>query len=56
MFGDEDPITRSQEKVFQTLLPNPTVLQTKGASHFLQETHGPQLSENIIKFLTKKFT
>ena len=26
----------------------------KGVSHFLQETHGPQLSDNIVSFLNKK--
>lgn len=54
MFGDEDPITRSQEKLFKDLLPHAVVLPVKGASHFLQETHGPQLSDNIVNFLSKK--
>jgi len=51
MFGDGDPITRGQDKVFLKLIPHAKHVTIKGASHFLQETHGPELSENIITFL-----
>ena len=56
MFGDEDPITKGQDKVFMKLMPHAKRIVVKGASHFLQETHGPELSENIISFLIKDST
>jgi len=51
MFGDSDPITRSAESIFLNLIPHHKRITVEGASHFLQETHGEILSENIIKFL-----
>ena len=53
MFGDSDPITKGQDKLFAKLMPHAKNVTVKGASHFLQETHGPELSENIISFLSK---
>ena len=51
MFGDSDPITKGQDKKFMQLIPHAKHVTVKGAKHFLQETHGPELSENIIAFL-----
>jgi haloalkane dehalogenase len=56
MFGDQDAITGPQQKLFRDLLPHASYISVKGADHFLQETHGPQLSDNIVKFLTKKLS
>ena len=53
MFGDKDPITKGMDKQFLSLIPHAKHIVVKGASHFLQETHGPELSENIISFLEK---
>jgi haloalkane dehalogenase len=53
MFGDSDPITKGLEKDFMKMMPHAKHVTIKGASHFLQETHGPQLSEKIISFLNK---
>jgi len=54
MFGDKDPITKSSEALFLNLVPHHTRMVVEGAGHFLQETHGEILSENIIQFLNKK--
>ena len=53
MFGDKDPITKGIDKEFIKMMPHAKHVIIKGASHFLQETHGPQLSENIVSFLNK---
>ena len=53
MFGDSDPITKGLDKTFLKMMPHAKHVTIKGASHFLQETHGPELSENIISFLNK---
>ena len=53
MFGDKDPITKGLDKMFLKLIPHAKHVTVKGASHFLQETHGLELSENIISFLVK---
>ncbi len=54
-FGDSDPITRSMEPVFRAQIPGAkdqphTVI--KGAGHFIQETHGPELAAVIAKFIS----
>jgi haloalkane dehalogenase len=51
MFGDKDAITRGQENMFLGLTPHATFIPIKGAGHFLQETHGEELSTNIHKFI-----
>jgi len=51
MFSDSDPITRGVEKLFLDLVPQAVNVVIKGAGHFLQETHGEELSTNILKFL-----
>lgn len=53
MFGDKDPITKGQEEIFMQLMPHAKKITIKGASHFLQETHGQQIAENVIRFLHK---
>jgi len=53
MFGDKDPITKGLDKMFMKLMPHAKHVTVKGASHFLQETHGLELAENIISFLVK---
>merc|ERR1719222_11494 len=52
-FSDSDPISRGQEKVFLSLLPTAKNVVIKGARHFLQETHGVEISNEIIKFLSE---
>lgn len=54
MFGTKDPITRGQDKLFCELMPHAKVVPVEGASHFLQETHGVQLAENIVNFIENK--
>jgi len=51
MFGDSDPVTKGAEAAFLNLIPHHKRIPVKGARHFLQETHGEIVSENIIKFL-----
>ena len=53
MFSDNDPITRGQESLFLNLLPNAKQQIVEGAGHFLQETHGKLLAQNIITFLNE---
>ena len=53
-FSDSDPITRGGEVEFQQRIPgarNRDHLTIQGAGHFLQETHGPQLADAIIRFM-----
>ena len=50
-FYFSDPITKGAEAAFLTLIPHNQRIPVKGAKHFLQETHGKIVSENIIKFL-----
>ncbi|XP_040566168.1 haloalkane dehalogenase [Lepeophtheirus salmonis] len=53
MFGDRDVTCAAYEKLFKNLLKEMTVQRIAGASHYMQETHGPILSENIVSFLKK---
>jgi haloalkane dehalogenase len=56
-FSDSDPITKGQEKMFLSLVPSAKNVVIKGAKHFLQETHGVEISNEILKFLsTEKMT
>jgi haloalkane dehalogenase len=53
-FGDSDPITRSMAPIFRQQIPGAkgqphTVI--KGAGHFIQESHGPELAAVIAKFI-----
>ncbi len=60
-FSDSDPITRGQEKEFQTRIPGakgqPHVI-IKDAGHFLQEDKGEELAEIMVNFIdsTSKFS
>ena len=53
-FSDSDPITRGQEKEFQTRIPGadgqPHVI-IKDAGHFLQEDKGEELAEIMVNFI-----
>ncbi len=49
MWGDCDPVM--DEKFFLDLLPQARFHIARGAGHFLQETHGPELSRKIVQFL-----
>lgn len=51
MFGDSDPITHGLEKDFLQMVPHAQNTIIKGAGHFLQETHGEELSREIVSFL-----
>jgi haloalkane dehalogenase len=55
-FGDHDPITGGGDKRFQKEVPGAqgqphTII--KGAGHFIQETHGPELAHVIVDFISK---
>jgi haloalkane dehalogenase len=55
-FGDHDPITGGGDKRFQKEVPGAqgqphTII--KGAGHFIQESHGPELAQVIIDFIAK---
>jgi haloalkane dehalogenase len=55
-FGDHDPITGGGDKRFQKEVPgaqNQPHTIIKGAGHFLQETHGPELAQVIIDFISR---
>jgi len=51
MFSTGDPVTRGQEKVFLKLIPHAKEKVVEGAGHFLQESHGEELADNILHFL-----
>jgi len=53
-FGDSDPITRGWDKTFSRLIPHAENVVIKGAKHFLQETHGPEISAEIVTFLSQQ--
>jgi haloalkane dehalogenase len=53
-FGDSDPITGGAEKRFQQEVPGCTGqphTTIKGASHFIQDTHGEELAGVIVAFM-----
>jgi len=53
-FSDGDPITAGGDLAFQQRIPgarNQPHVTIRGAGHFLQETHGPELAELMLKFM-----
>ncbi|MFP6584837.1 MAG: haloalkane dehalogenase [Candidatus Hydrogenedentota bacterium] len=53
-FSDGDPITGGGDKKFQDEIPGAKGQKhttIKGAGHFLQETHGPELARVIAQFI-----
>jgi haloalkane dehalogenase len=55
-FGDHDPITGGGQKRFQEAVPGARGLDhpvVKGAGHFIQETHGPELARIIVDLIAK---
>lgn len=55
-FSDGDPITAGVEKQFQRRIPgarNREHVTVRGAGHFLQETHGPELVQIITRFMAE---
>jgi haloalkane dehalogenase len=53
-FGDEDPITRGADKLFQREVPgckDQPHTTIEGAGHFIQETHGEELARVIVEFM-----
>jgi pimeloyl-ACP methyl ester carboxylesterase len=40
--------------LFLNLIPHAKQVVVKGAGHFLQETHGELLAENVIKFIDEE--
>jgi len=55
LFGDQDPVTKGGDKVFQKLVPGTkgqAHTTIEGGGHFIQEDKGPLLAEHIIKFVT----
>ena len=53
MFGDRDPIMSDLGESFSGMLPGARVLRIRGASHFLQETHGEELAKNSVEFMSE---
>ncbi len=54
LFGDNDPVTKGGDKVFQKLVPGAKGQAHKiieGGGHFIQEDQGPLLAEHIISFI-----
>ena len=54
MFGSRDYITGHFSRYFKGVVRHAVEMPIKGASHFLQETHGEILAKNIIEFLKAK--
>jgi haloalkane dehalogenase len=55
-FGDRDPITRGQDKVFQSRVPgakDQPHVTIEGAGHFLQEDKGEELARVILDFIER---
>ncbi len=55
-FGDEDPITRGADKLFQREVPGckgQPHTTIAGAGHFIQETHGEELARVIVAFMAR---
>jgi haloalkane dehalogenase len=53
-FSDGDPITAGGDLTFQQRIPgarNQQHVTIRGAGHFLQETHGPELAELMLRFM-----
>ncbi len=53
-YGDEDPITRGADKLFQREVPGcqgQPHTTIEGAGHFVQETHGEELARVIVQFM-----
>ncbi len=54
-FGDRDPITHGGDRKFQKEVPGTKGqphATLAGASHFIQETHGPELARIMISFIS----
>lgn len=55
-FGDHDPITGGGDTRFQKEVPGAqgqSHTRIKGAGHFIQESHGPELAQVIIDFMAQ---
>jgi len=53
-FGDSDPVTAGGEVALQERIPGAKGVQhvtIRGAGHFLQESHGPQVAREMIAFM-----
>ncbi len=53
-FGDSDPVTGGLYQEFQDRIPGAKLQPhtiVKGAGHFIQETHGPELAQIIVDFI-----
>jgi pimeloyl-ACP methyl ester carboxylesterase len=47
-------MTAGGHKAFKSWTPSAQMMPVKGAGHFLQETHGEEIAENIVNFLKKQ--
>ena len=54
MFSNKDPVTRGIEEHFMKTIPNATKVNIKGGGHMLQESHGEELANNVVSFLSPK--
>jgi haloalkane dehalogenase len=54
MFSNRDPVTRGAEAPWQETVPgakNREHVKIRNAGHFLQEDKGPELAEELLKFI-----
>jgi haloalkane dehalogenase len=54
MFSNRDPVTRGAEAPWQETVPgakNREHVEIRNAGHFLQEDKGPELAEELLKFI-----
>ena len=54
MFSNKDPVTRGIEGQFMKIIPNAKKVDIKGGGHMLQESHGKELADNVVKFLSRE--
>lgn len=56
MFADQDPVTAGGDRFFRRLIPSAKdqpEITIHGASHFLQEDAGAEISEHIVQFIER---
>ena len=54
MFSNKDPVTRGIDEQFMNTIPNAVKVDIKGGGHMLQESHGEELANNVVTFLSRK--
>jgi len=54
VWGEADTMTQPYKTDFKNLIPQAKLYVVKGAGHVLQETHGADIAQMIVDFLSKK--